>query len=154
MVAALGLYLFANLDPKTTAWELMLPLAVMAFGLGFGMAQRTNIVASVVDQHEIGVASSILALVRNVAGAFGIAIFGTILTNAVTSNVLNINRWSVLRSTNPVDIQKFIALIELKAQIDAYNEVFLVAATIVFLGAFVTLWLKVKERTDITVHVE
>jgi len=39
------------------------------------MAQRTNIIATVVPTHEIGMASSVLALARNVAGAFGIAIF-------------------------------------------------------------------------------
>ena len=155
IVASLGLYLYTHLQPTTTAVELMWPLAILAFGLGFGMAQRTNIVASVVDPHEIGVASSILALVRNVAGAFGIAIFGTILTKAVTANVININKHSVLNSTDPSIIHKFIALIEFKAQVDAYNEVFLIASIIVFLGAFVTLWLKVdNERTDVTVHVE
>jgi DHA2 family multidrug resistance protein len=155
LVASVGLFMFSFLDPKTTAFELMIPLAVMAFGLGFGMAQRTNIVASVVDQHEIGIASSILALVRNVAGAFGIAIFGTILTNVIGSNILNINSWSVLRSVNPADIQTFVGLVELKAQIDAYSDVFLIAAAIVFIGAFGALLIRVKrERTDIEVHVE
>ena len=57
----------------------------MAFGLGFGMAQRTNVIAAVVPTEEIGIASSILALGRNIAGAFGIAVFGTILTNSTNS---------------------------------------------------------------------
>jgi hypothetical protein len=43
----------------------------------------------------------------------------------------------------------------LKAQIDAYDYVFLVASIIVFLGAFTILFLKLKnERTDVVVHVE
>ena len=154
IVAAVGIYLFSFLDPKSTALSLMLPLVIMAFGLGFGMAQRTNIIASVVDQHEIGVASSILALVRNVAGAFGIAIFGTILNNRVNHNVILISKHSALHRTVALDFTRFIALIELKAQINAYNYVFLFASIIVFLGAFSILWLKVKERNDIKVHVE
>ena len=154
-VGAIGIYMFAFLDPKSTALDIIIPLSIMAFGIGFGMAQRTNIIASVVDPHEIGVASSILALARNVAGAFGIALFSTILTNRVSSNVLSINSHSVLRSHNPLDMQKFIALVELKAQINAYDYVFLCAGILVFLGAFAVLFLKVKnERTDVTVHVE
>ncbi len=155
IVAALGLYLFSFLDPKTTALSLMIPLCVMAFGLGFGMAQRTNVIASVVDQHEIGIASSILALARNVAGAFGIAIFGTLLTNRTKYNVMHINSLSVLNSHLALDIQKYVTLVELKAQIDAYNYVFLISAIIVAVGAFAALTLKLKnERLDIKVHVE
>ncbi|HAO64743.1 TPA: hypothetical protein DCQ44_02045 [Candidatus Taylorbacteria bacterium] len=155
IVAAIGIYLFTFLDPKSSAIEIIIPLTVMAFGLGFGMAQRTNIIASVVDQHEIGIASSILALARNIAGAFGIAIFGTLLTNRVYSNVLSINSHSYLHSNNPIDIQKFIGLIELKAQVNAYDYVFFIAAAVVFLGSFAVLFMKIKnERTDIKVHVE
>jgi EmrB/QacA subfamily drug resistance transporter len=155
LVAALGIYLLTFLDPKSTAIDIMIPLSIMAFGLGFGMAQRTNIIASVVDQHEIGIASSILALVRNIAGAFGIAIFATILSNRTYHNVFTINSHSVLNSIQALDISKFIALVELKAQVDAYDYVFLIASTIIFLGAWTVLWLKIKnERIDVKVHVE
>ena len=155
IIAALGIFLLTGLDPKSGAWAIALPLAIMAFGLGFGMAQRTNVVASVVPENEIGVASSILALVRNISGAFGIAIFATILNNRTNSNVLSINSFSKLSSHIPINIQTYIGLIELKAQTDAYNYVFLVASIVVFIGAFTILFLKLKnERTDITVHVE
>jgi MFS family permease len=155
LVAAIGIFLFTGLDPKSTALDIIIPLSVMAFGLGFGMAQRTNIIASVVPQSEIGVASSILALVRNISGAFGIAIFATILSDRISSNVMIINSWSKLGSHNPIDIQKYIGLIILKAQVDAYDYVFLVASIIIFLGSFTILFLKLKkERLDIKVHVE
>jgi predicted MFS family arabinose efflux permease len=155
LVAALGIFMLTGLDAKSGALDIALPLGVMAFGLGFGMAQRTNIVASVVPEHEIGVASSILALVRNIAGAFGIAIFATILNDRTNTNVFVINSFSKLLSNVPINIEKYIALIELKAQIDAYDYVFLVASIIIFLGSFTILFLNLKnERTDITVHVE
>ncbi|HSD12666.1 MAG TPA: DHA2 family efflux MFS transporter permease subunit, partial [Patescibacteria group bacterium] len=80
-VAALGIALFARLDPHSGLLDIIFPLSIMAFGLGFGMAQRTSIIASAVPPSEIGVASSVLALARNIAGAFGIAVFGTILKN-------------------------------------------------------------------------
>ena len=155
LVASIGIFFFSFLDPKSTAINIIVPLVIMAFGLGFGMAQRTNIIASVVDPKEIGVASSILALVRNISGAFGIAIFGTILNNRTGHNILSINNYSVLHSHNVIDFQKFIALIELKAQVNAYNYVFLVSSAVVFLGAFAVLFLKVKkEKINVKVHVE
>jgi len=155
IVASVGIFFFSYLEPKSTALDIMIPLAIMAFGLGFGMAQRTNIIASVVPQNEIGVASSVLALVRNISGAFGIAIFATILNDRVKNNVLSINSFSKLNVHTPTITQQYIGLIELKAQIDAYDYVFLIAAIIIFVGAFATLFLKLKnERTDIKVHVE
>ena len=155
LVASIGIFLLTGLDPKSSAFAIMIPIAIMAFGMGFGMAQRTNVVASVVPQNEIGIASSILALVRNISGAFGIAIFATILEDRTNANVFSINSFSRLFSHVPLDIQKYIGLIILKAQIDAYNYVFLVASVLVFLGSFTILFLKLKnERTDIKVHVE
>ncbi len=155
IVAAIGLYFFSFLDPRSTALDIIWPLSIMAFGMGFGMAQRTNIIASVVDKNEIGIASSILALARNVAGALGIALFGTILNNRIEHNILSINSLSTLNSTNPVDVQTFTSLVMLKAQVNAYDYVFLISALLVFVGAFAVLFMKVeKERTDVTVHVE
>jgi EmrB/QacA subfamily drug resistance transporter len=155
LVAGVGLYLFSYIDAKSTSLSLMIPLSIMAFGLGFGMAQRTNIVASVVRQDEIGIASSILALVRNVSGAFGIALFGTILNNRIKYNIVSISTQSILRSHAPVDVQNFIALIVAKAQVDAYSFVFVVSSILVTIGAFAVLTLKVpKMDPNVRVHVE
>ncbi|MDD4332512.1 MAG: DHA2 family efflux MFS transporter permease subunit [Patescibacteria group bacterium] len=146
LVAAIGLYLFSFLDPRSTVWDIILPLGLMAFGLGFGMAQRTNIIASIVEPHEIGIASSVLALVRNIAGAFGIALFGTILNNTINSNVLNIAQSSVLNIHNSLATGQFIGLITLKAQVSAYNYVFVISSIFLFVGAFLSLMIKVKEK--------
>ncbi len=154
VVAGIGILMFTALDPRSTALAIIVPLSIMAFGLGFGMAQRTNIIASVVDIHEIGIASSILALTRNIAGAFGIAIFGTILTNRINFNVMNISSHSILRSNIPKVVQTYIGLIILKAQVSAYTYVFFFASLLVFLGAIPILFLKIKERTGIKVQVE
>lgn len=155
LVASVGLFMFTSIDAKSSALDLIFPLIVMALGMGFGMAQRTNIVASVVDKHEIGIASSILALIQNISGAFGIALFATILNNSIENNVLLINHFSFIHSFNPKIIQEYIGLITLKAQVNAYSHVFLVSGIVVFVGALIALLTKVKnERTDIKVQVE
>lgn len=155
IIAGLGIFFFSSIDARSTAWDIIWPLSVMAFGIGLGMAQRTNIIASAVPVNEVGIASSVLALARNIAGAFGIAIFGTILNNTITSKVLEISEQSQFSGLNKLDYAKFSALISLKAQILAYREVFLVASAVVLLGSFTALWIKIdKENTDIKVHVE
>jgi hypothetical protein len=83
-VAGVGLFLFSFLDPRSSALAIIVPLAIMAFG----MTQHTNIIASTVSQNEIGSASSVLALARNIAGAFGIAVSGTIIQNVTNSKIL------------------------------------------------------------------
>lgn len=146
LVASFGLYLFSFIDVRSGPWDIMLPLMVMAFGLGFGMSQRTSAIAAIVPAHEIGVASSILALARNIAGAFGIALFGTLLNSTTSSNVLNIAKHSVLNVHTQTATTEFISLIELKAQVDAYGTIFITASLLLLVGAFAALWLKVPEK--------
>ncbi len=147
-VAAIGLFLFSFLDPKSTIWDIIIPLSVMAFGLGFGMAQRTSLIASIVPENEVGIASSILALVRNIAGAFGIALFGTILSSATKTNVLNLANNSILHSSDPTIVGQFVSLIILKAQVLAYSTVFHISSLIVLIGAGLALLIKIKENKN------
>jgi len=155
IIAAIGTFLFMNIDPKSTALDIIIPLMIMSFGLGLGMSQRTSIIASVVDPHEIGIASSVLALARNIAGAFGIAIFGTILSNSIKSNIMSISHFSNIATANPSVVREYISLIELKAQVNSYAHVFMIAGIFIFVGAFYVLFLKIKkEVTEIKVHLE
>jgi EmrB/QacA subfamily drug resistance transporter len=155
IVAAVGLYLFTSLDPRSTALDIILPLSVMAIGMGFGMAHRTNTIAAAVPRHEIGIASSVLALARNIAGAFGIAIFGTLLTQSTESNVLKITQFSNFHGKTPAEYQEFVSLITLKAQMNGYHTVFILSSIIVFLGALLAYYMgDVNLRSDEKVHVE
>lgn len=153
-VAGVGLFMFSFLDPRSTSIDIIIPLMVMAFGMGFGMAQRTNIIASAVPQNEVGSASSVLALARNIAGAFGIAIFGTILQNVTNSKVLEIAQNSVIRSIDPTVLKTGASLIILKAQVASYDVVFMVAATVALLGAAGAYFIKVEHESRKQVFVE
>ncbi|MCX6719912.1 MAG: DHA2 family efflux MFS transporter permease subunit [Candidatus Staskawiczbacteria bacterium] len=146
LVAGIGIYLFSFLDPRSSALAVIIPLSIMAFGMGFGMAQRTSVITAVVPAEEMGIASSILALGRNIAGAFGIAVFGTILTNATNSNVLNTAYHSIIKITDPIVYQKAVTLIILKAQVDAYKPVFIWASILLFFGAFLSLLIKISKE--------
>lgn len=143
--AAFGMWLFTFMDVRSTAIDVMIPLFIMAFFMGFGMAQRTNAIAAAVPSNEIGAASGVLALVRNIAGAFGIAVFATILQNTVNSNVLSIAKNSILHVHTQTVTAEFISLITLKAQINAYVTIYEIAACLLVIGALVAIFIKAPE---------
>jgi len=156
-LTALGIYLFTGLDPKTTYAELVLPLMTLAVGMGFGMAPLTNAVASSVPAHEVGIASAVLNLTRNIAGAVAIALLGTLLVNATESNVLSVGVNTVINDSAYAAVVP--ALVILKAQILAYREVFLAASAVTLLGSLVALSLKdhakIKdEKISEDIHME
>jgi EmrB/QacA subfamily drug resistance transporter len=147
LIAAIGIYLFGYfMDPKSTALDIIIPLSIMAFGLGLGMAQRTTLITSSVPPHEVGIASSVLALARNIAGAFGIAIFATILNNATENHVISIAQNTIINIVTPETISQATGLIILKAQVSAFITVFNISAIIVLIGAIAALFLKVKNE--------
>ena len=154
LVAAAGLFLFLGLDPRSSSLDIMLPLFVMALGMGFGMAQRTNIIASAVPDREVGIASSVLALARNIAGAFGIAVFGTILNNATNAKVIATSALSNLNVFTPTNYAIFTTLVTLKAQIAAYHIVFVTAGFVLLFGSATSLLIKAKEKVGVHVIVE
>jgi len=154
LVAGIGMFMLSAIDPRSTALDLIIPLCILAFGLGFGMAQRTNLVAVAVPKDDIGEASAVLALVRNISGAFGVAIFSTILTNDINGNVLRISQNSILHSLSPQAMQTFIGLIILKAQVAGYAAVFDIAGIVILIGAFAAFLIKVpKEQLTAEHHV-
>jgi len=150
--AGIGISLLSFIDPRSGALALIIPLVVMAFCLGFGMSQRTNLIAVAVPKEEIGEASAVLALARNISGAFGVAIFSTILTNSINANVLRINQSSIIRALDPKTMQQFIGLIILKAQVAGYATVFHISAILIILGSFAAFLIKVPKETS-TGHV-
>jgi hypothetical protein len=90
-----------------------------------------------------------LALARNIAGAFGIAIFGTILQNATKSRIVAISTHSTVGSHSPAIIEQAIALISLKAQISAYGSVFITSAVLVSIGAVLSFWIRLNKNETV-----
>jgi hypothetical protein len=147
-VAGFGLFLFTLLDVRSTSLDVVIPLVVMMFGMGFGMSQRTGVIAAIVPNDEIGSASAVLALVRNIAGAFGIAIFATILNISIENNMLALSSHSVVNVHTPVVMQTAYALMSLDAQILGYRTVFLIGSLILVLASVLALLIDVKKSME------
>jgi EmrB/QacA subfamily drug resistance transporter len=144
--SALMLYLFAGIDVKWTFWDMSWRLGLFAAGLGIGLAPLTNAATSTVPLQEVGIASSVLALARNLAGAFGVAIFATILSNSTTSGLIAIQHYSQIHTTNPQSLGTVIGLMEIDASVVAYSTVFKVASILVAFGGISALFIKEQKR--------
>lgn len=147
-VAALAFFLLRTLDPAMTFIDFVLPLSLFGAGLGLGMAPLTNAATTAVPLREVGMSSGLLNLTRNIGGAFGIAIFGTLLTNLTNANVAMVAQHSIIRSTNPTIIAEGTQLIILKADLLSFGSVFEFAALAMLLGGIVALLLLRETKRD------
>lgn len=116
---------FLNLH--SSAWDIIIPLMIMAFGMGLWMSQRTGLVSSSVPTNEIGSASSVLALVRNISGAFWIALFTTLFSIVSAKGIASFlsPAWSATALLQTTALQN---------QMSAYHTVFAVSAGVLFVG--------------------
>ena len=140
--SAFILFLFSGIDLTWTFTHFAILLSLFALGLGLTFAPITNAAISTVPLHEVGVASSILALVRNISGAFGVAIFATILTNSVSAGIVNVQRYSVINTFDPNVLRQAAYLMAMKANLVSFNVVFLCSSAITAVGAFSALFLR------------
>ncbi|HWY80193.1 MAG TPA: DHA2 family efflux MFS transporter permease subunit [Candidatus Sulfotelmatobacter sp.] len=147
---AFMLYLFSGIDVKWEFWDIGIRLGLFAFGIGLGFGPLTQAAVSTVPIQEVGVASSVLALSRNLAGAFGTAIFATILSNSTTASLINIQNNTIIHTTDPQLLKIIPGLMEIKASILAYGSVFKWAAVFVIAGGIATLFLKEVKSSDVT----
>ena len=145
------LFLFTGIDIHWGFWDVSLRLMVFAAGLGIGLAPLTNAATSTVPINEVGIASSVLALARNISGAFGIAIFATILSNSITSQLLNLQAHSVVNTVNPALLVQIPALMIVKANVLAYSTVFRVAGAIMLVGGISALFVRENKRAGLVI---
>lgn len=147
-IAAFGLYLFSGISAATTVGDLIIPLVCFAAGLGLSLAPLTNLSTTAVPASEIGMSSGLLNLVRNIGGAFGIAIFSTVLTSSIEDNVLTLQKTLVVPHWTTYLHQIIPGLVITKAQTMAYGYVFELAALTMLLGVIAALFLKSVVHSD------
>jgi len=140
-------FLFSGIDIKWGPWDIIWRLMLLSGGLGLGLSPLTNAAASTVPLHEVGIAFSILALARNISGAFGIAIFATILSNSTTSQLLSLQVHSVINTFNPTLLAQIPSLMITKANVLAYSIVFRSAGAIMLIGSISALLVR-ESRKD------
>jgi hypothetical protein len=123
-----------------TASAFILPLMLFGAGLGLVMPPLTNAMTTAVPLREVGMSSGLLNLVRNVGGAFGIAAFGTLLTNATNANVLSVAEHTVVHTTAPATLALVHSLVILKADVLAYGTVFAWSSLALVAGGVIAIF--------------
>ena len=140
--AAFIFYLFSSIDVNWTFYDMAWRLGLFALGIGVGFAPLTQAAVGSVPIKDVGVASSVLALSRNLSGAFGTAIFATILSNSETAHLLILQNNTIINTTSPQILQVIPGLMITKAAVLAYGTVFKYASLLVVAGGIATLFLK------------
>ncbi|MFD6895924.1 MDR family MFS transporter [Rhodococcus sp. NPDC060086] len=89
-VTVVGMLWMTTLQGNTPLWVVCAMLFVFGFGLGLIMQVVVLVVQNAVPVDEIGTATSTNNYFREVGGALGVAIFGTIFTNNLSENLTTV----------------------------------------------------------------
>lgn len=160
-IMTVGILLMYRLEIDTPYWEISI-YAIMV-GAGLGLSMQTIVIAlqNSVEFKDMGVATSSNTFFRSLGSVFGTALFGAVLTNRLghylTSNFADlaaknpdlvasvdpalkeaIQSNTSLIATLPVQLQSAV----LESFVSSFHVVFLVAAPLVAIGFFVSLFLR------------
>ncbi|GAB3662592.1 MFS transporter [Actinocorallia lasiicapitis] len=149
-ITTVSMLLLARLDATTSTLEQSLYFALLGFGLGCVMQVLVIAVQNNVPYADLGVATSGNTFLRSIGGSFGVAVFGSVFSNALATNIANALRGVTLPpGVNVEELQQNAAVIKklppqdaqaiLGAYVDAIQSVFLYAAPIAAV-AFVLSW--------------
>ena len=87
ILVAAGLAIVAQLDVGSSYWLLAAGLVVLGIGMGAAMTPATTAITEALPPARQGVGSALNDLSREVGGAVGIAVIGSILTSTYSSHV-------------------------------------------------------------------
>jgi MFS family permease len=87
VLIAAGLAIVAQLDANSSYWLLAAGLVVLGVGMGAAMTPATTAITEALPPSRQGVGSALNDLSREVGGAIGIAVIGSILTSTYSSHV-------------------------------------------------------------------
>jgi len=74
-VCAVGAYMFSYLNLNAGPWNFLWPQLVMGAGLSFMFVPLATITVDPIPQEEMGYATSLIALARNLGAGIGISVF-------------------------------------------------------------------------------
>jgi EmrB/QacA subfamily drug resistance transporter len=93
MLAAAGFFYFSQtLNAATTYGQLVIGMCIISIGIGTTMSPATNSVMGSIPVNKAGVGSAMNDTTRQVGGALGVAILGTLLNSTYISRI-NAVKW-------------------------------------------------------------
>lgn len=87
VLTLVGVGLLLQVGPDTSRTALLLRLALLGLGMGPAMGMFTLAIQSAVEPRRIGTATASAQFFRQIGSTIGVALFGAILTNALTAEL-------------------------------------------------------------------
>ena len=87
VLIAIGLSVIAQVDAETHYWVLAIGLLILGAGMGSAMTPGTSAITSALPRAQQGVASAMNDLSREVGGALGIAVLGSVMAAIYRSHL-------------------------------------------------------------------
>lgn len=84
-LSSLALYLMGNLGKDSGFWDIVMLMAMIGIGMGLFQSPNNTIIMSSVPKNRLGIASGLLAMVRNLGMVTGTAISGAIFNTFLQS---------------------------------------------------------------------
>lgn len=155
LLIGLALISFVFLSETTDYWIIAVGMVVMGIGVGSAMAPATEAVMGGVPDANAGVGSALNDVTRNVGGALGVGILGSVLNSIYSSNVTSavteLTSGAAAAASNSIGAAEQIAL-ELESSaaerllgaadtafVDGMSVAMAVTAGIVITGAAIVL---------------
>ncbi|MEO1815837.1 MAG: MFS transporter [Acetobacterium sp.] len=133
LLISLGLFLMSTLTEQSSLMTMVIFIVVLSAGMGLFQSPNNSLIMSTVGRHQLGIAGSINALVRNMGMVCGIALATTLLYGSMSGEL-------GYRVTDYVAGQN-------GAFINGMRTVYLTAAVISLFGAVLTLLRLIRKKS-------
>ena len=157
---AIGLWSLSTMGVGTSYVESSLYMVVLGLGIGMIIQVMVLAVQNSVEHRDLGTATATESFVRSMGGAFGVAVFGAILTSQLTQNLerllpsgSSIDPGALTGS--PATIAKLPPAVHdavIQALANAIHVVFLAAVPLTVV-AFVVTWFLPERPLRETAHI-
>ena len=157
---SVGLFLLSTMDVGTGRLQSSLYMVILGLGMGMIIQVMVLVVQNAVEHRDLGTATAAESFIRSMGGAFGVAVFGAILTHRLTAELA-----ALLPAGTPADTGSLTAspaaILQLPAPIreavvqalaNSIHTVFL-AATPLAVIAFAVTWFLPEKPLRETAHI-
>ncbi|BBW98358.1 DHA2 family efflux MFS transporter permease subunit [Geobacillus sp. FSL W8-0032] len=125
IISVMGLILLINIDTDISVLHMVSFLAILGTGLGIIMITSVTVCTAAVSQTQISLSSGIFAMVRNMGGAVGVALFVSLtlsFLNHYSANVVDEGVMIVKKSNIPEEVKNSIQEVLMKQRDTFFEE--------------------------------
>ena len=87
LIVAIGTLILATISVGSPYMNLVVGMVILAFGMGTAMSPTTDLLMSAVPRERAGMGSAMNDTTRELGGALGIAVLGSVLASQYASNI-------------------------------------------------------------------